>query len=894
MDKTDISLEASITKMYKEMQRHHRDFYTNVSSIADVMKTIYDSAEGTIKAFSQKNLLDQAEKKLKNIEKSLKQLYKDHEEGIDNLIKKSNVKPEDFLKVKGAVAKAQDLLKRKADENDPDRLDFINKNPQLSTNAANKQWEDSIQKRFDALVNRLNNIFGTNGDIKNILQKFTTEEAGLNKEFVKTQKVIENTEKDLIDSMAQVQRIVNYIREFGIKFFEEIDHGSALFRKNMGMMISETEEVSRKHLKLATQLTHMGASYQDVVEAEIELSKELTGIVGQSEILVNKTVQWEKQFGIANDTSARFLKTLASLKTKTSQSQTDMIGFTKAMSNAAGIPLNQVMTDIANASDDVRLFMGQTEVSLIRAAVNARMFGTTMNEIASTAKNLLNFESSITSELKASALLGRNIDFMEARRLAFNKDTKGMMEEIRRITKEIGFNDLNVIQQEAFAQATGMSVEKLQTMLQREKDIEYIRSSGTAKQKEQLKALERMQKMRETDAVNESKRAAKQLDEIANQERLLQLQEQWNQMMKTVIAPLIDKIVIPLLDVSLKILPPILRFIEKMVYPIGLILTNLAAIEGVAQLFGKHVKGLGWSFKAISTILNVTILKPFITIGTKLIDLGKILSKVSATTKAIGGNFKMMSTIAHSIFGIGANVLRFTATLGKVIPVLGWVLTIATTIFDVIRNWSKVAEAFHKGPIEGFKVLGKVILDSLLSPFKMAWEWVSSWWIGHSPSKLGLGIVKGIKSIGSLLLDALVSPFKLWYKAVTGIWKNIATFIVSMTPNWVKKMLGFSSISSSGVVNTPVPVQQPQQKTEVETKKPETKPVTDNNNYEMFVKYAQENNQILNNLSKILMNLNDLLVSGNIGINIDGTKLNNTLSNVRSNFGEYGKVSKIS
>ena len=875
-------------KITKEMGKFHKDFYSGMSSIVNVMKTLYDSSKETIKVFKQTDLLKKTEKQIKVIQNNLKNLYKEHEKNIDALISKANIKPQDVLKTKGDFAEVQSITKRLSDENDPERLKFIQDHLNLSTREANKLFDAMLTTRMDKLMSGLSGILGVDkGIISEMIRKFETEEAGLNKDLVKHQEILDKLKQAIEESKQKAYQAINYITDFAGRFFQEIDQGSAYFRKNMGLMTYEIESFQEKHLRLSNQLSHMGASYRDAVDAEIALNRELTGIVGQTDLLINKTIQWEKQFGIANDISGRFLKTLSSLRTTTSRSQVDMIGFAKAMSNASGIPLNQIMTDVANATDDVRLFMGQTEVSLIRAAVNAQMFGTSMNEIASTAKNLLNFETSITSELKASALLGRNIDFMRARQLAFMKDTKGMMEEIRRITKEVGFNELNVIQQKAFAQATGMSVEKLQTMLQREKDLEWIRSNGTKQQKEQLRALERMQKMRESEAEDIAKRASKEIDQIANQERMLKLQDSWNKMMKELIGPIIDKGLIPLMDKLVEYLPPILEYLKPISKFVFAIATGFIRWEHLTKIFdtlftvmGKLIPKFSWLSK-LDTIFIKTGLA-ILTLQEKLLSLGnvfKFIPKIGTVIATILGSFRY---------------LKVLTTIIKMIPFIGHIFGLVESIVHLMMNFNKISEKFGGGLLGGLVAVGNEIVRWLIGPFAIAWDWIADWFIGKSPSKLGLGIVKGIKSIGSMLLDALVSPFKLWYKAVTGIWKNIATFIVNMTPNWVKKMLGFSSISSSGVVNTPVPVQQPQQATEVETKKPETKPVIDNNNYEMFVKYAQENNQILNNLSKILMNLNDLLVSGNIGINIDGTKLNNTLSNVRSNFGEYGRVSKIS
>ncbi len=123
--------------------------------------------------------------------------------------------------------------------------------------------------------------------------------------------------------------------------------------------------------------------------------------------------------------SAKFLKSISSISRGTAASQKGMIGFTKAMANAAGVPLPEIMKEIADATDDVRIYTGSSVVNLIKGTVEARQMGTTFQKMADTAKKLLDFNASITDEIEASVLLGTNITFQRARELAYRKDILG-------------------------------------------------------------------------------------------------------------------------------------------------------------------------------------------------------------------------------------------------------------------------------------------------------------------------------------------------------------------------------------------------------------------------------------------------------------------------------------
>tara|TARA_B110000046_G_scaffold95569_1_gene103286 strand:- start:7804 stop:8676 length:873 start_codon:yes stop_codon:yes gene_type:complete len=89
-----------------------------------------------------------------------------------------------------------------------------------------------------------------------------------------------------------------------------------------------------------------------------------------------------------------------------------------------------------------------------------------MGTIAAAGKQLLDFESSISKELEAELLTGRNLNLERARAAALTGDQVTLQNELAR---EMGsfsdFSKLNVIQQEALAGAMGMSVDSMSDML---------------------------------------------------------------------------------------------------------------------------------------------------------------------------------------------------------------------------------------------------------------------------------------------------------------------------------------------------------------------------------------------------------------------------------------------
>jgi hypothetical protein len=154
----------------------------------------------------------------------------------------------------------------------------------------------------------------------------------------------------------------------------------------------------------------------------------------------------------------------ASLSTLQSQ-----ISSTKQLAKAAGIPFKAVMEDVAKNTKMFADFAKDGGKNIMEAAVEAKKLGLSLDDVASISDSLLNFEESITAQMEASVLLGREINLDRARQLNLAGDQAGMMEEISRIVgTEAEFNKMNVLQRRALAGAIGLTTEELSKMVREE------------------------------------------------------------------------------------------------------------------------------------------------------------------------------------------------------------------------------------------------------------------------------------------------------------------------------------------------------------------------------------------------------------------------------------------
>ena len=547
----------------------------------------------------------------------------------------------------------------------------------------------------------------------------------------------------------------------GVKMYMEFDKAGFTLRKTFGFLRGDFDILEKNIKEIAIDLADFGVTFESAATATSAIGKEFNALVASNKSIVKDVTMLSAQLGIAESESAKFLKSISSISGNTVSSQKGMTGFAKQMSNAAGVALPDVMKEIAESSDDVRIYTGKSVVNLIKGTVEAKQMGTSFVKMVDTAKKLLDFNTSINDEMEASVLLGRDINFQRARELAFRKNVIDANREILRIAQSMDFDAMDPFQAESFAKASGKTVAELQDMIQAEKEIQHIRLFGTAEQKKQLSMMDELKKKRENEAKDIGKQAEARLMQEANQERMNQLQNQFNKLMMELAKPVMD-VVEPLLKLATIILPPTLELIK---------LITLAS----TSLLGP------W----------LLIIKPIGIFLTALTKGKSFLKSFELLTLTVGKNLAIFGKLS-GVFGVFA---RFLGPIGLVVNAF-------QAISGFIDGFSKTEGNFFEkvwgGLVGGLKAVVQPIFDLLMWPINAFKKWFmnDSGMAANSPSEIGLAILHGIKSIGVSLLDAITAPFRQGFNFISGYFSG------PKLPSFSDMITDKPDLSSKSVTNT--------------------------------------------------------------------------------------------
>jgi len=356
--------------------------------------------------------------------------------------------------------------------------------------------------------------------------------------------------------------------------------------------------------------------------------------------------------GYTAEAAAELSKITVATGTDLSENTAEILGQAVAFNAVNGLALNEkeIVEGVAKASAATTLSLGMQPKELALAVAQAKALGTNLEKVEQIASSLLNFEQSISSELEAELLVGKDINLERARLFALNNDIAGVAEEI---AKQIGtaadFTNMNVIQQEALAKAVGMTREDLaKSLIEREALAKIGEGDKTA-----LEAYNRLKK----EGLSDDQIALKLGDDkLAAQLRSQSIQERFNKSVEK-----LQEIFVSLAEPILQIVSPFMDLVTNILPLINIILTPaLTTIKYIGESIAGWLNFFDGGLDKLTNMQKLVGAIGVIIVGWKAAMMGYAayqaiaaagaISTMSALTLGIG----VASIIGGIIMGVGA------------------------------------------------------------------------------------------------------------------------------------------------------------------------------------------------------------------------------------------------
>jgi hypothetical protein len=385
------------------------------------------------------------------------------------------------------------------------------------------------------------------------------------------------------------------------------------------------------------------------------------------------------------------LATGGNLKNNTKQ----FLGTVSALNAQNKLTINekQLLKEVANTSAAIKLSVGGTTKGLAEAAFKAKEFGINLEQADNIAESLLNFESSITAELEAELLTGKDLNLERARLLALNGDIAGASAEIlKQIKGSAEFTKMNRIQQEALAKAVGMSREDLAASLVEREALQQIGVKDAAAAKAKFDLLVKEKGYAAAVAEMGDEQYATQLKQQSIQERFNQSVEKLKEIFIGIAEPILQ-IVSPLMDLVTTILPAINFLLTPLIEGFNLIGKLVGWISSGIQSFS------GWLAEGSTAATALKVILTPIAALVGIIAAGMIYASLSAIP--VVGPFLAVAAVAGMISLLAkAGAAAIGIEDGMIAPDGGLIVSGPKGTYSLDKNDSVIAGTNLTKPVD--------------------------------------------------------------------------------------------------------------------------------------------------------------------------------------------------
>ena len=245
-------------------------------------------------------------------------------------------------------------------------------------------------------------------------------------------------------------------------------------RTNLGISNTQARGLRGEFTQYALSTDNARVNTDSLVSAQLDLSKSLGLGVTFSGATLENFINQTEALGVSVAAASRLALVQESLGDTSGEFADNLAASAKQAGQGLGINLStaEVFEEIGKLSATTLINLRRNPEALGQAVAQAKKLGIQLSDIRGISSSLLDFESSIASELEAEVLTGRQLNLDRARLAALKGDDLSLTKEIASQVGTIAeFENMNVIQREALAKSFGLNIDQMSEMLLRQEAI---------------------------------------------------------------------------------------------------------------------------------------------------------------------------------------------------------------------------------------------------------------------------------------------------------------------------------------------------------------------------------------------------------------------------------------
>ena len=279
-----------------------------------------------------------------------------------------------------------------------------------------------------------------------------------------------------------------------VKGLKTSNENSVWISKNLGYGAVRANMMTLEMQAMSLAADGTNITLKNAHEAMVQIAAATGGVAEFTGDQLKTQIMLTKQLGLSADEAAGVYK-FSVLTGKSSEKTNDEMveAFARTRNMVKGSAnFKETMAATAKVSGQLAANFKNNAAAITSAVVQAQALGTTLEAAQQQGRKLLDFESSISNELEAELMTGQQMNLERARAAALQGDQVTVMKELNNqgMTLE-KFQNMNVLAQESFAKALGLSADELSNQLNKQKIAKEQGKSLAELNAEELKAAEK-------------------------------------------------------------------------------------------------------------------------------------------------------------------------------------------------------------------------------------------------------------------------------------------------------------------------------------------------------------------------------------------------------------------
>jgi hypothetical protein len=417
------------------------------------------------------------------------------------------------------------------------------------------------------------------------------------------------------------------------------DQQTTALAKSMMQTKGEAEATREQFVEMSQSTADTFTTTNKLIEANAALGKQMGFNKVFSQDMNQTFVDLTKKIGVSEEAAGGLARvSTATGRTLKSTEQT-IAETTSRISAQNGIQLDgkEILEESGKVSGQLLANFKGNPAAIAEAVAQTKVLGTTLEQTKNQANKLLDFESSIGNQLKAELLTGQQLNLEKARAYALQGNQVGVATELAKQGMNFNkFSTMNVIQQNAFAEALGLTSDQLSDQLLKQEAIGKSRSEIVALGGEE---------------------AAKRLEALSAQDKFNAATEKLKDLIGNLVAgPLGDflNMISDIAGIVFKIIGPIAKIVSFALTPVTGLLN--AVSNGISGNIGTVNDMVGYGARTLSTPTGTVALNNNDTViaGTNLFKGDDVASFPKGALNLGGGNSRI-ENLLEKLIGVSSN-----------------------------------------------------------------------------------------------------------------------------------------------------------------------------------------------------------------------------------------------